>query len=50
MRHAAAALATLAAPMPRAVKNHRCQPEAEAKNENAAPGLCTRTMLKKDVT
>ena len=39
-----------AAPTPTAVKNQRCQPEAEARNENAAPLLCTRTMLKKLVT
>ena len=28
-----------AAPTPTAVKNQRCQPEAEARNENAAPLL-----------
>src|SRR5512145_279619 len=38
------------APMPMAVKNQRCQPPAPARNENAAPVLCTRTTLKKDVT
>jgi hypothetical protein len=31
------------------VKNQRCQPPP-ARNENAAPVLCTRTMLKKLVT
>ena len=39
-----------AAQTPRAVKNQRCQPPAEARNEKAAPVLCTRTMLKKLVT
>jgi len=39
-----------AAPMPMAVKNQRCQPDAEARKENAAPVLCTRTTLKKLVT
>ena len=34
-----------ATPMP--VKNQRCQPEAAARKENAAPVLCARTMLKK---
>ena len=33
------------APMP--VNNQRCQPPAFDKNENAAPALCARTMLKK---
>jgi hypothetical protein len=33
-----------------AVKNQRCQPEASARKENAAPVLCTRTTLKKLVT
>jgi hypothetical protein len=32
------------------VKNQRCQPDAPARNENAAPSLCTRTRLKKLVT
>ena len=32
---------------PRPTKNQRCQPEAPARNENAAPVLCTRTRLKK---
>ena len=36
-----------AAPMP--TKNQRCQPEAPARNENAAPALCTRTRLKNEV-
>ena len=39
-----------AAPKPSAVKNQRCQPEASAKKENAAPLLCARTRLKKLVT
>jgi hypothetical protein len=39
-----------AAAMPSAVKNQRCQPPADARKENAAPVLCTRTRLKKDVT
>jgi hypothetical protein len=29
------------------VNSQRCQPEAAARNENAAPVLCARTMLKK---
>ena len=41
---------TTAATVPRPVKNQRCQPDASAKNENAAPLLCARTMLKKSVT
>jgi hypothetical protein len=32
------------------VNSQRCQPEAAARNENAAPVLCARTMLKKLVT
>ncbi len=39
-----------AAATPTAVKNQRCQPPAEARKENAAPVLCTRTTLKKLVT
>jgi|GEM_PF-5146542 len=39
-----------AAAMPMAVKNQRCQPEAAARNENAAPLLWARTTLKKLVT
>ena len=35
--------------MPMPVKNQRCHPEAEAKKEKAAPLLCTRTRLKKEV-
>jgi hypothetical protein len=41
---------TAAATNPNTVKNQRCHPEAPARNENAAPLLCTRTMLKKLVT
>ena len=33
-----------------ATKNQRCQPPAPARNENAAPVLWARTMLKKLVT
>ena len=40
----------MAAPTPMAVKNQRCQPDDWARNENAAPVLCTRTTLKKLVT
>jgi hypothetical protein len=40
-------MALSATPMP--VKNQRCQPEALARNENAAPVLWARTMLKKRV-
>jgi hypothetical protein len=36
-----------AAATPMAVKNQRCQPEAAARKENAAPVLWARTMLKK---
>ncbi|EKD99156.1 MAG: hypothetical protein ACD_23C00101G0002 [uncultured bacterium] len=36
--------------MPMMVKNQRCQPPALARKENAAPLLCTRTILKKEVT
>ena len=32
------------------VNSQRCQPDAPARNENAAPVLCTRTTLKKLVT
>lgn len=39
-----------AAAMPSPMKNQRCQPLASARNENAAPVLCTRTMLKNEVT
>ncbi len=35
---------------PRPTKNQRCQPEAPARKEKAAPVLCTRTRLKKSVT
>ena len=34
-------------PMP--VNSQRCQPDAAARKEKAAPVLCARTMLKKDV-
>ena len=37
-------------PRPSAVNSQRCQPPAAARKENAAPGLCTRTRLKKPVT
>ena len=40
----------MAAAMPMAVKNQRCQPPAPARKEKAAPLLCTRTTLKKLVT
>ena len=39
-----------AATRPSAVKNQRCQPEASARKEKAAPVLCARTRLKKPVT
>ena len=39
-----------AAATPMAVKNQRCQPEAPARNEKAAPVLWARTTLKKLVT
>ena len=35
---------------PNTTKNQRCQPEAPARKENAAPVLCTRTTLKNGVT
>ncbi len=37
-----------ATPMP--VNSQRCQPDAAARKEKAAPVLCTRTMLKKGAT
>ena len=39
-----------AAATPMAVKNQRCQPEAPARKEKAAPVLWARTTLKKLVT
>ena len=38
-----------AATAPRPMKNQRCQPLAPARNENAAPVLWARTMLKNGV-
>ncbi|OIQ69224.1 hypothetical protein GALL_491780 [mine drainage metagenome] len=41
---------TVAATRPMPVNSQRCQPSELARNENAAPLLCTRTTLKKLVT
>ena len=39
----------MAAKTPMPVKNQRCHPPASARNEKAAPWLCTRTRLKNPV-